>query len=61
MKAYLHTHCNDFIPDYGFICCVFLCACLFTVSDGMHCVCVCSTVAECYRSPKSHDHTSLPS
>ena len=31
------------------------------VSDGMQCVCVsvCSTVAEWYKAPKSHDHISL--
>ena len=60
MKAYLHTHCNDFIPDYGFICCVFLCACLFTVSDDMQCVCVCVPLwPSGIRPPKSHDQISL--
>ena len=62
MNAYLHRHCNDFIPDYGFICCVFFVCSLFTMGDVCSvCVCVCSTVAECYRPPKSHDYTSLSS
>ena len=38
--------------------CIFVC--MFIHCEWWYAVCVCSTVAECYRPPKSHDHTSPP-